>query len=266
MPAYWIVASTDRWFLTRYAGAASAGIYSIAFNLAMMSTRFSSAFNVVWYPEVARSLATGGDDLPAVIGRQWTRMIGLLSLVWLATTSAGGDLIRVLTPPPYHEAARLVPIIATGSFFYGVSGLSGTGTFVTGQVRSIAVWWTLGSILSLLMNRILVPPFGAVGAALTLLLSFGMIGVGVFISSQKLWTLRISWRDVIYVTALVLAAGIASARPWSSKPLLSLLAKFPVGLAISAAVGWRLAPDWCIRGWRSTVIVFRRVLVRTPDV
>ena len=47
-------------------------------------------------------------------------MIVALGVVWLAITSAGGDVVRLLADKRFLDAATVVPYIAGAVFFHGV--------------------------------------------------------------------------------------------------------------------------------------------------
>ena len=67
MPAYWVLTASDRWFLVGISGTKAAGVYSIAFNVAMMGQMINSAIVLVWYPEVSRLVASKSVTPQAVI-------------------------------------------------------------------------------------------------------------------------------------------------------------------------------------------------------
>jgi O-antigen/teichoic acid export membrane protein len=245
MPGYWVVASSDRWFLAGLAGADAAGVYSIAFNLAMMGQIVNNAIVLVWYPEVSRLVSSSDEaNAKSEIGRVWAQLVTMLAVVALAVATAGGDALYLMTPTSFHGGARLIPIIAAGGFFYAIYHVANTGLYVSENMAPVAAWWVLGSITSILLNVLAVPRLGAMASALALFSSFFMISVGTMYSSQRRWPLAIPWARLGGSLAFIFFSGLVLCRPWHHKPLLSLVAKLPVGVMVAAISLQLVAPRW----------------------
>jgi hypothetical protein len=66
-------------------------------------------------------------------------------------------------------------------------------------------------------------------------------------SAQSRLYLPIPWGRILVAGMISLAAGIVMCGPWGATPIRSLLVKFPVGVAVAAAVMGVVAPDWLRR-------------------
>ncbi len=53
-PMYWLLSSSDRWFLQHYHGAEAVGVYSIGYSFAMVGMMVNNAITSVWLFEAAR--------------------------------------------------------------------------------------------------------------------------------------------------------------------------------------------------------------------
>ncbi len=247
-PMYWILSSSDRWFIGHYQGADAVGIYSIGCNIALIGVMVNSAVLAVWLPEAAREYELDFEKAKGDLGRLLSRLVAGLALVWLAVTAAGGDVVRWLADERFHDAANFVPYIAAGVFFYGVAHLANVGLLLAKRLQWSAVWWLAGGVLCMAGNTILVPRYGGAGAAVMQALSFGFIAAGILGVSQRIYSLVIEWRRLVVVTGLVALAGVAMAPPWHAVPVLSLLAKLPLGLLSVLVVARVSAADWFSRG------------------
>src|SRR3989304_1545447 len=81
------------------------------------------------------------------------------------------------------------------------------------------------------------------GAAMATCASYGLIAAGVMRAAQARFFLPVPWKVLGASAAVSLAAGMVMIPPWSGNPALSLILKFPAGVAASAAVRGRLAPE-----------------------
>jgi O-antigen/teichoic acid export membrane protein len=256
-PMYWVLSSSDRWFIGMLQDEHSLGVYSFAYNVGNFGALLNAAVIQTWLPETSRYYEVDPENAPAAIGAVWARVYALMAVVWLAVTASGGDVIRLLAAPEFHEGAAYIPWMAASIFFYGLYHTANTGLMLKNDLRPAAIWWLLGAALSVLLNSVLVRKIGAQGAAITATMSFAIISVGVMWSSQRVIRLEIPVRRVALVSLLLLGAGIAMAPPWHSKPLLSLCLKFPVGAGAAALALWLIAPAWLAR-------VLRQMLRHPP--
>jgi O-antigen/teichoic acid export membrane protein len=246
-PMYWVMNSADRWFLGAWKGTGPLGVYAFAAGIGLTGIMVNSALTLTWFPEISREYGAASDTATAGIGRLWSRLSVLLMVTWLAVSAAGGDLIRLLADPRFHEGAPLVPWLAGGVFFYGMATLANTGFFLKKNLLPTAVWWTAGAAVNVAANAVLVGPLGTMGAALASCVGFAVIAAGMTWSAQSRLFLPIPWGRIALSAAIVLAAGIGMSNPWDASPLRSILLKFPVGVAAAALLGGIAAPDWMRR-------------------
>ena len=231
-PAYWVMASSDRWFLGYFADAGTVGIYSVGYTIAVMGMLVNNAILPVWTTEAIREVETSTDGSAKTLGGVAEQLLALLLVVWLAITAAGGDVLRLLAAPDFHGAASIIPLIAMAVFCHGVIHIA-TGLFiVTNTLKQTISWWLAGSVLCLAGNALLVPEFGIQGAAVTQSICFAFVAGGLLYRSQQLVSLELKWGRLALFAAAVLACGYVLMPAWSEHPLISLLLKAPVGLGV----------------------------------
>jgi len=247
-PMYWLLSSSDRWFLQYYHGAEAVGVYSIGYSVGIVGLMVEMAIRSVWLPEAAQEYEQDPAHAQVTLGRLMSRLMILLALVWLAVTTAGGDIVRLLANERFHAAAAYVPYVAGGVFFYGVLHLANAGLLLAKQLKWAALWWLVGGLLCALLNFALVPRYGGLGAAVTQTISFGAISLAIFATSQAKCRLHLDWNRLVIAVVIILLAGILLAPPWHGIPLLSLLMKLPIGIAVTLLVALLMAPDWCGKG------------------
>lgn len=247
-PMYWLLSSSDRWFLQHYHGSAVVGIYSIGYSVAAVGMMVNSAVMSVWLPEAAREFEQDPEQAKITLGRFMSRLMAAMAIIWLLVMAAGGDIIRLLSNERFHAAADVVPYVAGGVFFYGILHLANAGLLLAKKLKWAVLWWFAGGMVGLLMNWVLVPQLGAVGAAITQCISFTFISIGILISSQAVFRVQLEWSRLALCVAFVVTAGVAMAPPWHACALYSLILKIPIGLAVTVLISWMMAPDWCVKG------------------
>jgi O-antigen/teichoic acid export membrane protein len=247
-PMYWLLSSSDRWFLQYYQGAEAVGVYSVGCNVAMVGMMVNTAVISVWLPEASREYEKDREQAKVILGKLMSGLVAAMALIWLMATAAGGDIVRWLTHERFHASAEFVPFIAGAVFFNGVFHLANTGLLLMKKLNYAALWWLGGGVVSALLNLTLVPILGGLGAAITQSMSFALISFGVLATSQSMFPVHLSWSRLAIILAIIVAAGVLMIPPWHGSALFSLLMKLPIGIVVAAITAWVVVPEWCVRG------------------
>jgi len=242
-PMYWVISSLDRWFLGYFEDPASVGIYSIGYSVAIMGVMVNNALTWVWVPETSKAFETDPVDAQIQTSKLVEQMIVALGVVWLAITAAGGDAVRLLADVRFYDAAAVVPYIAGAVFFHGVLHLVSAGTLLKKKLHHTLPWWFAGAAVCVILNLILVPRFGRLGAAFTQTCSFAFVAIGIAYSAQKLFPLKLRKGRVCLVLGAIVIAGVLMQHPWSQIPWVSLVLKFPVGVLAAICVLKVMSPE-----------------------
>jgi O-antigen/teichoic acid export membrane protein len=122
---------------------------------------FSTAFQPIYF-------AARRDDSPRhrEVLRQTISNIWVLAVfLCLAATSLAPPAIRIMTPPRFHDASALVPILALGLLGGSVHHLLSPEIYYQKRTWLISLTSGSGVIVNTVSTIILVRPFGAAGAA-----------------------------------------------------------------------------------------------------
>lgn len=242
-PMYWVISSSDRWFLGYYEGAASVGIYSIGCSIAMMGMMVNNALNSVWLPEASRAFENNPEEAKVQLGHLTERFITGLAIVWLNITAVGGDTVRLLASPSFHGASVVIPFIAGAVFFHGLSHLANVGLLLNKKLHLSVWWWLSGAALCVVMNMLLVPTLGRLGAAITQTASIAMVAIGIVYSSQRLYPVQMRIARLTGMIFSLFALGSFMNYEWLNTPWISLLLKLPILMAFSLLAFQFMAPN-----------------------
>lgn len=252
-PLYWLVSSSDRWFLAAFQNASEVGIYSLGYSVASLGLVMNVAVGSVWLPECARLHAEGE---PGALGKagDLAAKVGMALLVtWAAVAAGGGDAIRFLAGPAFHGAAQVVPWIAAAVLANGWLQVANAGLILEGRLYLVLIPWVTGGLLCVVLNMVLVPRWGIRGAAITQAISFCVIATGSWAMAQRAHPMPLPWVRLGLSCGLIAVAGLLMSPPWSAAPLRSLGLKLPVLLALVVLMAWIAAPR-VFRRWAGRAI------------
>lgn len=259
-PMHWVISSSDRWFLASFVDNATVGIYAMVGNFVSVALLLNSSLTLTWFPEASRVYEQRSEDTLKELGTLSAQLVVVLGLVWVAVCAAGGGIVRILTAQEFHSGTGLIPWLAGGIFFYGVATLATTPFFLENRMRTVALVWVLGAVLSVTANLVLTPRLGAKGAAMAQCLSFAAIALYLVALGRRVLHLPVQWLRLGLSLTLAFVAGLAMSPPWAAVPAWDLAAKLPMFVLAAAGLIGVIAPQWlkwaqavALRPWQSEV-------------
>jgi O-antigen/teichoic acid export membrane protein len=213
--ALWTINFVDREFVSWYKGNAEVGVYSAAVKIASLITFVMVAFRTAW-PAFAYSIE---DDREAKRTYSFvlTYLLALTSWAALALGALAPWWVRLLTDPRYQRAEKGVALLAFAGAVYAGYVVLAIGS---GRARKTQWNWAVtgaGAAVNVGLNFWLVPRFGMVGAAVSTVVAYVVLFVGMTLYAQHVYPVRYQWRRV--VTCVAAGAGLTVAARAAHLPL-----------------------------------------------
>jgi O-antigen/teichoic acid export membrane protein len=247
--AFWSLSLADRYIVEFFRGSYEVGLYSVAAKIPLRSIQLLvGLFFLVPAPIISRLWEEQGRQATEEALTEFTRMFFLMvipAVAGLAVVAA--PLLRLLADEAYFAGYPAIWLIACGSMGLGLSDLGSSGCLVTNRTRLIARNQCLAAGAGLILNLILVPVFGFMGAAVSAAISFTLLASLQAMTSSRFltwrWPLRSLWRVLtasaaMAASVLLLQAGLPSdATVWQ---VTSLLLPIIAGVLVYGAALWIL--------------------------
>ena len=238
--AGWTLNLSDRYVIQAFDGRTAVGLYSAGYVVGLAINALAIApFTLAWgatYWEIAKHPGARQTIARVLTGYTALACLGALTLSALAT-----DAFRVLLTPAFEAGRFVTPFSAFGYVLYGMYTIVTTGLNLENQTRRIPVITVAVALVSLLLNLILVPAIGYIGAGISTLASYGLLALVSGVVSQRFYAV-----------------------PWELERVGALLG---IAMALAAAallgpdhVGWRL---FCLAVYPAVVIGLRIMPIRT---
>jgi O-antigen/teichoic acid export membrane protein len=208
--SYWVLQLSDRYLLSIFGSLAQTATYAVAYSLGtVLSTIVISPFTLAW-PATMYAIAPRRDA--AGIFQLVFRWFGLLLLFSAFGLSLVGKFVLDwLFPKTYHAAAPIIPIVAASIVFYGIYFVFMVGANVRRKTWLAAVFTTAAAVINLALNLILIPRYGAMGAAASTLIAYILLAGLAYVANQRLYP--VPYEIVRFVSALLSGVAIYL---WSS--------------------------------------------------
>jgi len=195
----------DRFFLRKYSSLSVVGTYALGYKIGMsLNALLLTPFYLFWSAymyEVAQK-----ENAKELFARVYEYlMLGLLFGA-LGISLFGPDAVSVLAPPSYWAASQIVPIVALAYVFSGLFYYFQLGMALSKQTEFRAYAVGASALLNILLNFLLIPRYGAYGAAWATLFSFLVLAGLSHHFSQRLY--RVPYHLGKLVKATLIAAAI----------------------------------------------------------
>lgn len=206
--AMWVVEGIDKVALRHFADFTELGIFSAAYRFIALVSLLQAGFSTFWVPVSFDLFERDPDHARAAFSRGLQMMAPLLVLGGLAVLLAK-ELIVGLFAADFRDAARVMPFLLLVPIMYALSDISSGGINLKRRPR----WHLLIAILTAsanaMLNLLLVPPLGALGAAVATGSSYLLFFALRTLVSQRLLPLDLRLGRLLAVLTALIACCAA---------------------------------------------------------
>jgi O-antigen/teichoic acid export membrane protein len=253
----------DRYFLKAFGGESAVGLYNLSyqFGFLLFAVGFSP-FNSMWGPR--RFAIAKGTDV-ATRDRELSEGFGYANLLILAIAVGlalfVGDILHLMTTPPFFASARAVPVILIAYVLLAWCNIQDLGILVRERTEYLTLINWIAFAVAGAGWVILIPDHGALGAAWAGTMSFAVRYALTYRIAQHLWPVRYEWGPTLRMigvgVALVLLSGAIP-----PLPLVASIATHSVMMLAYLAFLWRAGA--LSTELRATILSRARELLRRP--
>ncbi|MDX1529991.1 MAG: oligosaccharide flippase family protein [Rhodothermales bacterium] len=249
----------DRFLLDGFRGAEDVAVYGLAQKFGgLVNMVFVQSFNMAFAVLGLKALGADSPE-PTNLHRRAFRHYAVLA-GWgvLGVSVLALDVTAVISPnPDYLRAEPLILPIALGFMAYGLYYIAVNVLYAAAQTGRIARNVAWAAVGNLVLNLVLIPLLGAMGAALATLGAYAGLAAGTTLQARRTVTVAFPWRALASVVLLVVGlwALAQPSRPWAQSARvafrLGLVGGYPL-LVLAAGIYTReeLRLSWVgARAW-----------------
>lgn len=238
----WLNNLSNRVLITQLASLVAVAQYQLAYTGGAIITLLVTSVNSAYVPWYYQNRIAGISDKRKIATLDYA-IIAALGSVCVGLMIFSHEFILIAAPPSYQEAEILIPAIAVGCFIFAqyTQFLKVLHFHKRTGVASLSV--LIPGLLTIPMNFLVIPKFGALGAAWVTCIAFSLTLISVIFISRlvddemhNLFRL-ICANIVVVALALILPAT----NNWSEWTLISILTfKFSTWIFISVLISFIL--------------------------
>lgn len=178
-----VLNSSDRIMIKYYQGESEAGIYNLAYSLALLMTVFNNALLQTMEPWLYKKI--NQKEVNDIAGVSYMTLL-LVAVVNIVLIAVAPEVVRVCAPPEYAEAVKVIPSVSMSVYFMYSYSLFASFEFYYEKTRHITVATLTEAVFNIVLNSIFIPKFGYCAAGYTTLLCYILFAVMHYISMSRI--------------------------------------------------------------------------------
>ena len=165
-----IIFRADLLIVNHFRGEAEAGVYAVASQVSFLLLMLPGVIATLLFPRVASSQDQSGE-----FAVQVTRHTSLIMLATCVAAAAGSFILPLVYGARFSDATMQLLILLPGVLLMGLESVLVQHFTGTGLPCTIAIFWIITLLINVGSNLLVVPVYGARGAARTSSISYALV-------------------------------------------------------------------------------------------
>lgn len=202
----WTLTYADRYMIVIFDSRSALAPYSAVMFLASgVNGLLQASFSLFWTPVMYRLASR--IDAARIFGRVATACIGIFILVNASLTVFSEPLLAFVAPR-YIDAAAYLPIVALSYAVFSPFIFLNSAFQIASATKWTLIAIAIGVVANLGGNLLLIPHFGATGAAFALLLGYILPVALAWPVAQKVYPMDYQWRELSVLGAFMISTTV----------------------------------------------------------
>lgn len=194
---WWIINFMDRVMITSILGLEENGIYAISYKIPTILTVISSIFTQAWLFSAIKE--KDSEDIGEYTNTLFNFLAFGLIIIANVLTIVIKPLFSIYVSADYFVAWKYVPFLMIGYIFLTLSTFVSTSYNVNKDSKGLLISASIGAIVNVILNFIMIPTLGLFGATFATIISYFCVFVYRIINIKKYILIKIDFRFLLSI-------------------------------------------------------------------
>jgi O-antigen/teichoic acid export membrane protein len=213
----WVIGSSGTYLIGYYFNLTLVGIYSTAYAIGNILYMFFAPISLILLPTIAHLWDSGNNkeiDNHLSYSIRYYLLLTIPAVFGLSILSQ--SLILIFSTAEFLPGAIVIPFVASGLIFFGLHSI--ISSILTSKLRTDLITFSLflGSIINIILNILLLPRLGILGAAISSLITYFTVFMVAFYYSQKFFIIHF---DYLFISKCIFSSILMSLAIYFFKPI-----------------------------------------------
>lgn len=164
-----ILSQSDRIMINNMIGSSEAGIYSFTYNIGNILLIITTSFNNAWVPWYYNNLKENNNEK---IKEIMLKYMFLVTIISISLMMVAPEIVKIMAPKTYWNGIKLVPLLILSGYITFLYTFAVNYEIYSKKTNLIASGSIITAAINLILNVLLIPKYGAVGATLATVISY----------------------------------------------------------------------------------------------
>lgn len=167
----WLITSvSDRYIVTAYCGESVNGLYSAAYKLPTLLSLVSGVFVEAWHFSTVKD--ADEEEKSEFFGTVYVNFLSVMCMGASVLIAGTKIFTRILLSDAYYVSWEYVPILILATTFSSLVAFLGSVYFLKKKSMLSMLTAMMGAVVNVVLNFMMIPKYGAMGAAVATLISY----------------------------------------------------------------------------------------------
>lgn len=232
-----VIASSDRYVIGFFMGAASVGIYSAAYGIGGVISMFLGYIAYILAPTIFNLFDRGRvAEVKTYLSYSWKYLLMFSIPSAFGLSILAEPLLGSLTTAEFIPTGKfIIPLIALSMVLYGIRGIFSQVVQLSKRTTIFAIAFGAAAALNLGLNILLVPHWGIIAAASSTLVAYTTVAIIIYYQAGKYLKFDLK---LDFIIKSVLSSIAMTLVIWAINPagIAQLLLSIVVGATIYFAI------------------------------
>lgn len=173
----------DKAMLTEFCSSSETGIYSVAAKIPSVMSLITTGFTQAWALSAIKNYNSENDNTFYEKIFTYTHIICLFFV--LAIFAATNSFLTIFLGENFRSSVKYVPILLIGAVFLAYSNFFSPLYSAMKKSKNIMLSALGGALINVILNAVLIPKIGVMGACLATMVSYIYIAIFRFVDCRK---------------------------------------------------------------------------------
>lgn len=198
---WWIMNASDHIMVTTMIGVAANGVYAISYKLPTLISTLTGIFNQAWTYSAIRE--SGTNDEISYNNQVFRNMMSITFLIGMIIIFVSKPFLYFYVGKTYFAAWKYVPPLTVGIVYMTLGSFVGCSYVVQKDTKGILYSGVMGAVINIVLNFMVIPWIGIMGAALATCISYIAVFIYRLIDTKKYIPINIKNKAFICGTILL---------------------------------------------------------------
>jgi O-antigen/teichoic acid export membrane protein len=209
----WLITSvSDRYIVTAYRSVEENGLYAAAYKLPTLLSLVSGVFIEAWHFSAVKD--SSEEERSGFFGMVYENFMGFMFFCGACIIAGAQIFTRILLADAYFESWRYVPVLVIATVFSTLVSFLGSVYFLKKKSALSMLTAMAGAVTNIILNFLLIPHSGAMGAAAATLVCYALVYVIRAVNTKKYVSFDLHTMRLIVNTACLFSQMYLWFAPW----------------------------------------------------